>query len=91
MFDRDEHAHARACARLVNEGTTVHARSGGYRTCTRFARVRASPSTARHHVSARRDAHARTDTRRQQKWCATCDDARELRQEQCGRERARLR
>jgi hypothetical protein len=81
MFDRVEHAHARACARLVNEGTTVHARSGGYRACTRFARARATLQP-RVRACPRACAHGyprtRADARRtSKKWCATCDDARE--------------
>jgi len=35
LFDRAEHLHARAMAQLANEGTTAHARSGGYRACAR--------------------------------------------------------
>src|SRR5215213_2400686 len=86
MFDRDEHAHARACAPLVTR----------VRQCTRevvdigpahVSRVRATPTRSRARHGEARSLHAlrrapmsdeartRVDECTTRKCCATCDDA----------------
>jgi hypothetical protein len=84
MFDRDEHAHARACAHRRPRYDSAHAKWWISHLHTFRAQARVDvdqPVIARDRVSARHDAHARTDIARridaQQKWCATCDDARD--------------